>query len=594
MRSLVADFETTTDENDCRVWAYGICDVNSITYFHHGNTIDDFMSYASTSNNSDFYFHNLEFDGEFILHWLLTHGYKHVEDKKNLEAKTFTTLISDMGKFYTMRIMFEKKNRHVNAINIYDSNKIIPMAVKRIAKDFDMPIKKGEIDYNAHNGKHLPATEEELDYLRNDVEIVARALQWFIAQDFDKMTIGSNALLDYKNLITQKKFKEWFPSPDFETDKLLRQAYKGGFTWLDGKYRGKDIRWPIIVLDVNSLYPSRMHDCKLPFGEGIRFEGEYEKDIAYSLYIQEITCQFQLKPDHIPMMQIKHSVFTETEYLETSGEERPTLTLTSVDLKLFFEQYDVFNITYGGGWKFRGSTQLFDMFVDKWMEVKEKATLENNKALRTISKLFMNNIYGKLSSNPLVQGKIPYIEDGIVKYRLGEESERKALHIACGAFITAYAREMTVTSAQKIRTAYCEGKSDIDVIYCDTDSLHCISPRRLLPEGLFIDPSKLGAWKHEGTFEGGRFLRQKSYCELEELSDKEYNKMPDREKKKQVFYFNSKRVIMHIVCAGMPESCHKHVTWDNFHAGSKFAGKLMTTHVVGGIVLKPIDFTIKK
>jgi hypothetical protein len=22
-----ADFETTTDENDCRVWAYGVCEV---------------------------------------------------------------------------------------------------------------------------------------------------------------------------------------------------------------------------------------------------------------------------------------------------------------------------------------------------------------------------------------------------------------------------------------------------------------------------------------------------------------------------------------------------------------------------------------
>ena len=26
--SFVADFETTTDPNDCRVWAYAICDIN--------------------------------------------------------------------------------------------------------------------------------------------------------------------------------------------------------------------------------------------------------------------------------------------------------------------------------------------------------------------------------------------------------------------------------------------------------------------------------------------------------------------------------------------------------------------------------------
>jgi hypothetical protein len=594
MRQLVADFEATTDPNDCRVWAYGICDINTPEYFHFGNNIEEFFNYAKDSKNADFYFHNLEYDGEFILYYLLTHGYRFVEDKKYLEDKTFTTIISDMGRIYTIRIMFEKKNRHVNAINIYDSHKIIPLSVKRIAIDFGLPILKGEIDYDAHNGKHEPPTPEEIAYLHNDVEIVARALQWFVTQDFNKMTIGSNALKDYKNVITSQKFKQWFPSPDFETDQLLRHAYKGGYTWLEPRYKGKDILAPIIVLDVNSLYPSRMHDCKLPFDEGIRFEGQYETDEVYCLCIQVITCQFKLKPDHIATIQIKHSIFADTEYLTSSGDERPTLSLTNVDLELFFNQYDVYNIEYKGGWKFRGSTQLFDVFVDKWMEIKEKATVDHNKALRAISKLFMNNIYGKLSTNPLVQSKIPYLEDGIVKYKLGEEEVRQALHIACGAFITAYARYKTITSAQTIRTAFAEGKSDIDIIYCDTDSLHCISPRRLLPEGLDIHPTRLGAWKHEGTFERGKFLRQKTYMECEELNQKDYNDMPECDKRKYVYYWNGKRIINHITCAGMPESCHEYVTWDNFKTGARYHGKLQTTHVVGGIVLKPIDFTIKK
>lgn len=27
MRKFTADFETTVDENDCRVWAYAICEI---------------------------------------------------------------------------------------------------------------------------------------------------------------------------------------------------------------------------------------------------------------------------------------------------------------------------------------------------------------------------------------------------------------------------------------------------------------------------------------------------------------------------------------------------------------------------------------
>jgi hypothetical protein len=616
---LVADFECTTDKDDCRVWAFGISDINSPEYFKYGCTIDEFIDFARHSNNSDFYFHNLEYDGEFILYWLLTHNFKHVEDRQDLIENTFTTLISDTGKFYTMRICFERKNKQINAVNIYDSNKIVTLSVKKIPKAFGLPILKGEIDYDAHNGKHFPPTEEELKYLEHDVKIVAYAMNWFIAQGFSGMTIGANALKDYKNLITTSKFKKWFPPPDFETDYQLRQAYKGGFTWLDSKYKGKDILDPVIVLDVNSLYPDRMHNCKLPFDTGIRFEGKYLHDKAYDLscrylpsnlipvskgkylhdkaydlYFQIFSCQFELKPDYIPMLQIKHNVFSDTEYLHDSGEERPTLCLTSVDLELFFEHYNVYNITWQGGWKFRGSTVLFDQFIDKWMEVKEEATMNGNAGMRTIPKFFMNNIYGKLSTNPSVQSKIPYIENDIVKYKLGEEERREGIHIACGAFITAYARQKTIKSAQKIRTAFAKGESDIDIIYCDTDSLHCVSPRKLLPEGLDIHPSRLGAWKHEGTFERAKFLRRKTYMECELVDDKMYNKMEDREKKAKCYYWKDRRITNHITCAGMPEDCHKYVTWDNFKPGNRFPGKLQTTHVKGGIILRPIDFTIKK
>ena len=46
-----------------------------------------------------------------------------------------------------------------------------------------------------------------------------------------------------------------FPQLNYEIDHDMRQAYKGGFTYLNPIYKEKDIGGGV-VLDVNSLYPS--------------------------------------------------------------------------------------------------------------------------------------------------------------------------------------------------------------------------------------------------------------------------------------------------------------------------------------------------
>ena len=102
-----------------------------------------------------------------------------------------------------------------------------------------------------------------------------------------------------------------------------------------------------IVLDVNSLYPSIMYEKILPFGEGVFFEGKYKEDKKYPLYIQSITCSFELKKDKIPTIQLKAKdykwEFLPNEYVESSHNKIINLVLTNIDLKLFFEQYDVYD-----------------------------------------------------------------------------------------------------------------------------------------------------------------------------------------------------------------------------------------------------------
>jgi hypothetical protein len=552
---FTADFETTTDPLDCRVWACGICSIDETHSFKYGNSLEWFIEFAKNNIGSTFYFHNLKFDGEFILCYLFEHGYKHVTDRKKLKTKTFTTLISDKGQFYSLEICFNKDEDKTEKIIIYDSLKILPFSVEAIAKGFNLPISKLEIDYNEKREIGHILTSQEIDYLRNDVEIMSRALLTLFNQDLRQMTQGSNALYDYKKIVGKKNFSKWFPIPDYDFD--VRQSYKGGFTYCDPRRQGQDIGEGI-VLDVNSLYPSVMYYQPLPYGEGIFFEGKYEPDKLYNLYVQMFTCQFELKENYIPTIQLKNNLsFMPTAYLSSSEDEEVTMCLTSVDLELFFEHYHVYNITWHSGWKFKSTTGLFKEYIDKWNAVKMESTLNGNKAMRTLAKLMLNALYGKFALNPNVQSKIPYYDNGIIKYTLGEKETRNPIYIPVGTFITAWARHKTITSAQKVYDRF---------LYADTDSLHLIGTE--IPKGLEVDPVKLGAWKHESTFTRARFVRQKTY--IEEI-DGELN----------------------ITCAGMPSRCYKYVTWDNFIAGSSFEGKLQFTHVQGGIVLKDIDFTIK-
>ena len=578
MRKFTADFETTTDPNDCRVWAYAICEIGNISNFYYGNSIDDFIEFCKNKReNYIMYFHNLKFDGEYIFNYLLNNDYICIKDKKDREDKSFTTLISDTGQFYSIEIFFETKNKkHINKVTIYDSLKILNFSVDKIAKDFNLPIRKLEIDYYAKREIGHVLTEEEVDYIKNDVEIMARALEFMFNENLTKMTIGSDALHNYKEMNTN--FSKYFPLLPYQIDLDIRRSYKGGFTYLNEIYKEKETGSGI-VLDVNSLYPSVMKYEKLPFGEPLYFEGEYKEDKLYSLYIQTFSCSFELKEGKIPSIQIKNNLsFIPNEYVKSSKGDIVTLTLTNVDLKLFFENYNVYDLTYHSGWKFKAIKGLFTQYIDYWSEKKISAKKEKNNVLYIISKLMLNSLYGKFGLNPNVQGKYPYLnEEGIVKYKMYPKEIRDSIYIPVASFITSYARNKTIRTSQAIKEYTIKNYNKDYYIYSDTDSIHLLDiDENILRSFVDIDDYKLGAWKIESKFIKGKYIRQKCYIELG-YDDK-----------------------LNVTVAGLPKKLGKYVTFENFNKGFQILSddtekehKLTFKHVKGGVILTDTDFSIK-
>ena len=568
---FAADFETTTQVDDCRVWAYSLCEIGRPDNFIYGNNIDDFMKFCmNPKENYTLYFHNLKFDSEFIFNWLLREGYTCIKDKKDRADKTFTTLISDMNQIYSIEIFFEIKGKRTNKVLIYDSLKILNFSVEQIAKDFDLPIRKLELDYTAKREIGHTLTEHEIDYIRNDVEIMARALDYMFKTDLKKMTIGGDALFDYKRMISS--FTHYFPVLPYEIDQDIRQSYRGGFTYLNECYKGATLGagW---VLDVNSLYPSVMYNELLPFGEPLFFDGAYEEDKLYPLYVQSISVSFEIKENHIPTVQLKNNAnFIPTEYITSSNGDIVDLVLTNVDLELFKDHYNIEYIRYNCGWKFKGLKGLFKDYIDKWTTVKIESKKTNNLAMYRISKLMLNSLYGKFGLNPNIRSKYPELDEkGIITYKFYEKETREPIYIPIAAFITSYARNKTIRTSQAIKEYSIKNYGKDYYIYSDTDSIHTLfTDTEILKQFVDIDDYRLGAWKLESQFVKGKYLRAKSYIEM------------------------SPEGKLNCTVAGLPKNIGNLVDFDNFKIGSSYFGKKIPLHVPGGIVLKDDYFTIRE
>lgn len=592
-----ADFETTTDLNDCRVWAYALSNVENPKEFKYGNSIEDFLDFCADPNhNYTMYFFNLKFDASFLISYILKNGFTRVNTPKERKNNTFTTLITDKGLFYAMEIYFEVKGHRTNKVKIIDAMKIFPnFSVERLAEAFGLPISKLELDYNEKREIGHELTEHEIDYIRNDVEIVAWALKAMFDKGLTSMTIGSNAVNDFK-----KRFpytKKFFPELSEDVDEGIRASYRGGFTYLNDIYAGVE-QGKGLSLDVNSLYPYTMYTKPMPIGFPKYYEGKFEPEGTFDLYIQVIRCRFKLKPNKIPCIQIKHSLsFVNNEYLKSSNGQLVTLTLTNPDLELFLEQYDISDEEYICGWKFHSSHNIFNDYIDYWLNEKISASKEGNKPRKVIAKTMLNSLYGKFASSKRAMQKEPYLDEkGKLCFHTLPEEHKKGFYIPVASFITSYGRNKTIRTSQAIRDYSLKKYGEDKYWYSDTDSIWTgltVADLEELKDLIEIDDYKLGAWALEKVVD--RFLGLRQKCYIYEIEGKTY-----------------------VTVAGLPHYLAPLITFDNFKKGFTTAGltleemrkqarqngateeevkklhhKLRYTYVSGGVVLTDTDFTIK-
>lgn len=567
---FACDFETTVYEGqkDTLVWSSASVQISTPNEEIETDpknvvvlgSIESQIEYFAQQNCTVVaYYHNLKFDGSFYIDYFLRNGFTlalegdRFKKEYELKNKEYKYVISDRGAWYT--IVYKL---HGNIVELRDSLKLLPFSLRELGDAFQTKYRKLDMEYKGFRYPNCPITQEELAYIKNDVLVLKESLEQMFSRGHNKLTIGSCCLAQYKRTIygddkTMYPDLTLFPLDEEifgakNADEYVRKSYKGGWCYVK---RGCE-NTPYengLTADVNSLYPSRMHSesgCKYPIGKPQFWVGDIpEKALSDNMYFfVTIRCRFHLKPNHLPFIQIKRNpLYRGTEMLETSdilyngeyisefefaGERRTshvTLTLTMTDYYLFLEHYDVIDFEVLHGCYFYAAVGIFDDYINYWAEVKQKS----KGVMRTIAKLFLNNLYGKMASSDESSFKVAFLDEEQVKFKYIEAHDKKVGYIPVGSAITSYAREFTIRTAQKNYKYF---------IYADTDSIHCnCTPEQLV--GVPVDPVKFNHWKLETYWDSAIFTRQKTYIEHVTHEDGEKVDKP---------YYNVK-------CAGMPQRC---------------------------------------
>lgn len=636
----MGDFETTVYQGqvNTEVWASAVVEFKTedVHIFHSiGETLDYLISLDS---DIIIYYHNLKFDGAFWISYLLadlewkqaaylpkpnesTDKFEWVE-QKYMRNKTFTYSISDMGQWY--RIVIKAHDRF---IEIRDSLKLLPFQVKRIGQSFKTKHQKLEMEYKGFRYAGCNITDEEKQYIANDVLVVKEAMETMFQQGHKKLTIGSCCLSEYRVLLGKPLYEEYFPnlyeipidndvydSPN--AGEYIRKSYRGGWCYL-AKGKEKKRYTNGTTADVNSLYPSMMHSIsgnKYPIRLPTFWSGDFIPDEALGYdkyYFVRIKTRFYIKENKLPFIQNKSSfMYSATESLTTSDVYNPDdgkyyseyinldgeieqaymiMTVTMTDFQLIKEHYELVDFEILDGCYFDAAIGIFDRYIDKYKKLK----MENKGALRELAKLFLNNLYGKMASSPDSSFKVAYLkEDKSLGFYTVVRHDKIPGYIPCGSAITSYARNFTIRAAQQ--NYY--GVNEKGFIYADTDSIHCdLKPEEI--KGIKVDPKEFCCWKLESCWDIGWFVRQKTYIEHIVKEDMEEIENP---------YYNIK-------CAGMPQKCkdlfmlsmegfkpendneeytdadkwflEKQRKLEDFDVGLIVPGKLLPKRIRGGVLL---------
>lgn len=523
---------------EVRCYAFMIADDKDFFIFKNA---DDFLTACAMFRSKYIYWYNAKFDFAIFDYFLLSNKWKNAEyiiQKRKgkygkMPDKTFASLNGEFGQRYQLKIWKAYKNNSghekVHCITFLDVCNITPGGLAKNLKDFDVRDDKGnvirklEMNYTEADFNN----DDDIEYMKNDTVGL-----YFLSKKLNEtfldltgyslfkaefITIGGLAkktllkfMFDRDNKTNIDLFKVYFPITVSDDVKFRNnQLYLGGKS-LVSPYKVGHIQKNIYKYDVNSMYPDKMRNMNYPIGNPVHVkENEMKKDRLHILLVKDL-CGI-LKKDMIPVWQD----YLSGDYKEIfrEPEERYIWEEELEELSYWYDlDYDIIDILEYRSGKCIGAQK----FVDTFYDIKK-----NSKgAVKQCAKLLLNSAYGKLSQRiERVNCQYELAKEGYVHLVKKKDEngnviididDNSMLSVVVGSRITALAR----VSLMNFMRSIC-GNVRKNFIYCDTDSVHSLTPFNE------CDDSELGKMKCEGIYDTGLYLAPKSYIMHKKVIDKE-------------------------------------------------------------------------
>jgi hypothetical protein len=486
------------------------------------------------------YFHNLsKFDSIFLLKHLIT-LYKVKPVKRD-------------GALIELKINFGK-----GTLFIHDSLLLLPSSLAKLAKSFKVE-DKGFFPYRFINNKDIPLNydgnipsfefydklnlstyneyisnfltnnsswnleKEIIKYCELDVKVLYEVIEKFSIEIFnlyrvDVLKYPTLPSLAFSIFRTRFMSKENIPIILGEIYNDLYNGYTGGAVDVY-KPKGK----PIYHYDVNSLFPTSMHDNVMPVGSPTYFEGNINliDNKPFGFFYVNVKCPNDLNK---PILQLR---------LKTSNGLQTVAPVGTWSGWYFSEElYNAINnfgyeVEIIKGYIFN-KENIFKEYVESIYKIKEDNTfdpLDPEKAdpcKYLIAKFLLNMLYGRFGMSPNMNDHIVLTSDEALKY-YGEYEVTDVTDFNNGYELLEFQSKETsdnnitgpnvsvvissaVTAYSRIFMSKFKNLKDNECAYTDTDSAALSKP---LPDD-FVG-SGLGKMKLEYVLSNAVYLAPKVY-----------------------------------------------------------------------------------
>ena len=459
------------------------------------------------------YIYNASFEWSFMLPELIKCGFVYKDDAKSADDKFYYDSVTtrSVSSVWQVNLHFGKG---AGEIIIRDLAKIFAGAgsLRQLAKSFNLPTQKGDIDYRLNRLHGHVVTQKEKEYCYKDTRIIIDIiLEMQKRQDLDFFNVVSAGSYSMKKLIKtgyrgsfkpMKEFRKDYPELEEKETLFIRESVAGGITYANEIWQFKDIKKKIMHIDAHQMHPTQCFFKRFPYGKGEYFTGKPEY------------CGSKISCCHIRVSYSGVYLHSIIKLIGINMIDNFELYVWDFEIPTMMKAYIDLEIEYIDGYTYESKPFKWRKYYKDNYDKRLHSRKIKDAFGVLYYKLLNNSSYGKLleHGHDFVFKNI--VDDlGLITSETIEKKDvsinAKYTYIPAGSCIPAYSRVCLIETALKF------DKTGRKIVYFDTDSIFVLYDEETEKVWQSLDHKDyLGGWGLEEMIDRAQFTAPKRYKTL--------------------------------------------------------------------------------